>query len=91
MAFYSKITLGTAQLGLKYGIANITRKLNFNSAIKILEFSWNNGINIFDTAPIYGNSEDIIGSFISAKINDKSKKAFARKVDEIKKDMQQIF
>lgn len=76
MAYFSKITLGTAQLGVKYGIANIIGKPNYRSAVKILDFSWNNGINIFDTAPRYGNSEDIIGSFISAKLNEKSKKIF---------------
>jgi len=29
--------------------------------------------------------------FLNLKKNDKSKKAYAKKVDEIKKDMQQIF
>lgn len=63
----SKITLGTAQIGFDYGIANIDGKPNFKTAIKLLEFAWDNGINTFDTAPSYGNSEEIIGSFISSK------------------------
>jgi aryl-alcohol dehydrogenase-like predicted oxidoreductase len=63
----SKITLGTAQIGIDYGIANIDGKPNFKTAIKLLEFAWDNGINTFDTAPSYGNSEEIIGSFISSK------------------------
>jgi len=59
----SKITLGTAQLGLEYGIANIVGKPDFATSIKILTHAWNKGINSFDTAPVYGNSEKVIGSF----------------------------
>ncbi len=62
----SQITLGTAQLGLNYGVSNFTGKPDFNSTIEILKFAWKNGINTFDTAPAYGNSEEIIGSFISS-------------------------
>ena len=62
----SKITLGTAQLGLKYGIANLKGKPNFEIARDILTYSWENGINTFDTSPVYGNSEQIIGEFISS-------------------------
>ena len=68
----SKITLGTAQLGMNYGIANIHGQPNFESSLKLLNFCWKNGINTFDTAPIYGNSEEIIGSFISSKIRNKT-------------------
>ncbi len=63
----SKITLGTAQLGLNYGISNINRKPNMKTAIDILNFSFKKGINSFDTSPSYGNSEKIIGSFISSQ------------------------
>lgn len=66
----SKITLGTAQIGYHYGIANISGKPSFSSSIQILEYAWNNGINSFDTAPAYGNSEKIIGSFIYTKSID---------------------
>lgn len=62
----SKITLGTAQIGFNYGIANVNGKPDFQTAIKLLKFAWDNGINTFDTAPDYGNSEEIIGSFISS-------------------------
>lgn len=66
----SKLTLGTAQLGMNYGIANITGKPDLDTAKKILKFSWKNGINTFDTSPAYGNSEKIIGSFIATVISD---------------------
>jgi len=65
----SKITLGTAQLGMDYGIANIQGKLDYNKSIEILKYSWDHGISTFDTSPLYGNSEEIIGSFLSSNTN----------------------
>lgn len=68
--FLSKLTLGTAQLGLNYGVANTSGKPDFNTSLRILQYSWDNGINAFDTAPSYGNSEKIINSFISSNISN---------------------
>lgn len=59
----SKICLGTAQLGMQYGIANNTTPSKKN-ATKILEYASNHGINSFDTAQVYGNSEEILGQFL---------------------------
>lgn len=70
MMLISKITLGTAQLGFNYGIANVNGKPDFNKSIEILNYSWQNEINTFDTSPLYGNSEKLIGSFISSKSID---------------------
>ncbi len=64
----SKITLGTAQLGLNYGISNISGKPNLKKSLKILKYSYENGITSFDTAPVYGKSEKIIGKFIISEI-----------------------
>lgn len=66
----SKIILGTAQLGLEYGIANAMGKPDFAQSIKMLTYAWNKGITSFDTAPAYGDSEKIIGSFaLNSAIN----------------------
>ncbi len=62
----SKMALGTVQLGLEYGVANKTGKPNLQSAYDILQLALSRGINIFDTASDYGNSEDIIGSFLTS-------------------------
>ena len=70
----SKYTLGTVQLGLNYGIANFNGKPDYNSSINILEYAWNKGINVFDTAPVYGNCEEIIGSFIESRTKNELKK-----------------
>jgi aryl-alcohol dehydrogenase-like predicted oxidoreductase len=68
----SKFTLGTVQLGIPYGIANSQGKPDEKQAIEILEFAYESGINSFDTAPAYGDSEQRIGNFIQ-KLKDKKK------------------
>lgn len=60
----SQLTLGTAQLGFNYGVANRNGKPDRRESIKILNIAASHGINCFDTAPSYGDSEEIIGSFI---------------------------
>ncbi len=62
----SPITLGTVQLGLNYGIANKTGKPNSKFAYEILTDAISNGINAFDTSPAYGDSEAVMGSFLSS-------------------------
>jgi len=62
----SKLTLGTVQLGLNYGIANTSGKPDHQQSYEIFKAASDNGVNSFDTAPGYGDSELIIGSFISS-------------------------
>ena len=66
----SKITLGTAQLGLKYGISNKIGKPNLNLIDKILKTATQNNIFSFDTAPDYGNSEEILGNYFNENKNN---------------------
>ncbi len=60
----SKLTLGTSQLGQQYGIANTTGKPSERTAFEILDTALHNGINCIDTAPVYGDSEQIIGKYL---------------------------
>ncbi len=62
----SKLTLGTAQLRQKYGIANKNGKPGYKKSGEIIKAAIDGGINCFDTAPYYGDSEKIIGSYISS-------------------------
>jgi aryl-alcohol dehydrogenase-like predicted oxidoreductase len=62
----SQLTLGTAQLGLNYGVANKNGKPDRKRSLEILNIASSHGVNCFDTAPSYGDSEKIIGSFISS-------------------------
>ncbi|HUS00526.1 MAG TPA: aldo/keto reductase [Chitinophagaceae bacterium] len=59
----NKILLGTAQLGLEYGINNRTGKPSPESAIDILKVASENDITYLDTAEAYGNAQEIIGAF----------------------------
>ena len=63
----SKFTLGTVQLGMKYGIANRSGKPDMEKAFKILQAAISSGINSFDTASLYGNSEEVLGKFFSSE------------------------
>lgn len=55
------LILGTVQLGMDYGIANKHGKPSKEKAVNIIQAAWQNGINTFDTAQVYGDSETILG------------------------------
>jgi aryl-alcohol dehydrogenase-like predicted oxidoreductase len=57
----SRLVLGTAQLGMPYGIANKSGKPAFSTALSIVQAAWECGITEFDTAQAYGDSEQILG------------------------------
>ena len=59
-----KLGLGTVQLGLEYGISNKTGKPEAAEAVAILHAAADGGIDCFDTAAAYGDSEALIGGFI---------------------------
>ena len=61
----NKLALGTAQFGLDYGINNERGKIPEGEAFSILDHALRHGINFIDTAFSYGDSEAVIGKFIS--------------------------
>jgi aryl-alcohol dehydrogenase-like predicted oxidoreductase len=61
-----RITLGTANLGESYGIAN-SGEFNRDTAKQIIEYAINLGINSFDTSPSYGIAEKLVGETIQQK------------------------
>lgn len=65
---FSKLTLGTVQLGMDYGIANKSGKPGIDKAFEILKVAVNNGVNSFDTASLYGNSEEVLGQFFTSEL-----------------------
>ena len=58
----SKLSLGTVQFGLNYGIANISGQPTQSRVNEIIDFVNSSGINCFDTAQAYGNAEEILGN-----------------------------
>ena len=61
MSNEARLCVGTAQLGLPYGIANRVGKVEIEGAIEIMRFAVTNGVTLFDTAQAYGDSEERIG------------------------------
>jgi aryl-alcohol dehydrogenase-like predicted oxidoreductase len=57
----SKIALGTVQFGVDYGINSIDGQVSLEEVKKILSYAHLKGIDLLDTAPVYGNSEDVLG------------------------------
>jgi len=57
-----KIVLGTAQFGLKYGVANKVGRITNDEVMKIINLSNKHNINTLDTAISYGDSENILGN-----------------------------
>lgn len=58
---FSRLMLGTAQFGMKYGIANTAGKPDKATVKAILSFACDHGVDALDTAPEYGDSEAVIG------------------------------
>ncbi len=57
----SEMTLGTVQLGLRYGIANTLGKPDRETACAMISDAIRLGVNSLDTAQSYGDSEEVIG------------------------------
>ena len=55
-----QFVLGTAQLGLNYGITNIVGKPTKDQSIEIIKYAIENNIKQFDTAREYGESENLL-------------------------------
>jgi aryl-alcohol dehydrogenase-like predicted oxidoreductase len=57
----ARLILGTAQFGLDYGIANRAGQTSLNEAASILEIARTHGMQLLDTAAVYGDSERRLG------------------------------
>jgi len=60
---HNKIILGTAQMGMDYGINNNNGKINLLETFEILNEANKQNICLLDTAPVYGDIHQIIGEF----------------------------
>ncbi len=57
----SKIALGTVQFGINYGINSISGQVQCDELNKILNYARSHNVMMLDTAPAYGNSEQVLG------------------------------
>ena len=91
----SKLCLGTAQLGMQYGITN-KHKFSSHDASEILRCAYSNGIRSFDTAVDYGSSQSILNHVLGKKsnveINSKLTNKHTKSLDiDLRKWFKQIF
>ena len=64
-----QLILGTANFDNNYGILN--NKLSINQISEILKLCFEENIKIFDSAPSYGESQEIMGNFLKKYSNFK--------------------
>jgi len=57
-----KLSLGTAQFGLNYGIGNRAGKVEYNEVKSIIKSAQSSGVKWLDTAMGYGVSEKVLGA-----------------------------
>ena len=72
----SRLVLGTANYNLKYGINNRYKKLSEQQIHSIIQVSSDAGVSTFDTAEVYGDSEERLGKFLPTKSKVISKISF---------------
>lgn len=58
----SELVLGTVQFGLNYGITNSAGEISDSEMAAMLNLATDRGINLFDTAADYGNSQHRLGT-----------------------------
>lgn len=68
----SALTLGTAQLGLSYGVNNDKGMPTFEESSELLSTALDLGITSFDTARAYGESEAVLGRYFKAETREKT-------------------
>lgn len=56
-----RLALGTAQFGLRYGVANTAGQISETDAKSIIDRARSAGLDTIDTAVAYGDSEDRLG------------------------------
>lgn len=74
----SDLVLGTAQLGMAYGIANREGRPDQEKASRIVQEAWNGGIRQFDTAQAYGESERVLGRVLGRLGYDREAKVITK-------------
>lgn len=60
----SKMTLGTVQLGMNYGVNNTNGMPSEEQGFAILDAAYEGGVTVLDTSDDYGKSEAVIGKYL---------------------------
>ena len=81
----AELCLGTAALGMRYGITNEKGELSRKESNSILEYAASTGIKWLDTAPSYGCAESLIGEHKEGGSFNVITKFACREIEEFKK------
>ncbi|MGH1418059.1 MAG: aldo/keto reductase [Hyphomicrobiaceae bacterium] len=68
----SELSLGTAQFGLSYGIANSEGQVNPDTASDLLSRAVEHGVTHIDCAAAYGEAENVVGKAMDAEIRSRT-------------------
>ena len=65
----SRLSLGTVELGMPYGVGEVGNCTPPSSAeaVRLVQMAADAGINLFDTAPNYGDSESLVGKALEGR------------------------
>lgn len=83
----SKISIGSVQFGLDYGINNKKGIMSVQEIKSILEYSYNLGIRNIDTASVYGKSQQVLGKCDISKWNITTKISPIKKKENISENI----
>ncbi|MDC6455599.1 aldo/keto reductase [Candidatus Pseudothioglobus singularis] len=86
----SKIALGTVKFGMDYGINSIRSQVSPEEIEDLLGYAYLQGIDLLDTAPAYGSSEKILGSYKPHDFKIITKTRHFNCIEIGKKELQQI-
>lgn len=64
---FSKLALGTVQLGMDYGITNLAGQPSVETANDVIHAALKAGVTTIDTSIAYGSSEELIGEFFDSE------------------------
>jgi aryl-alcohol dehydrogenase-like predicted oxidoreductase len=62
MTHENRLGIGTVQFGAEYGISNTIGRPSLGEVSRILQSAAENGIDLLDTAALYGDAEQVLGS-----------------------------
>ncbi len=82
-----KLALGTVQFGLDYGVANSNGQVHLNEVARVLNYARSRNIRLLDTAPAYGNSEQVLGEVNAHDFKIITKIRQFNQVSIVKKDV----
>ncbi|NDV20639.1 NADP-dependent oxidoreductase [Pseudodesulfovibrio sp. JC047] len=76
----NRLVMGTAQLGMDYGIANTQGRVRDDAALALVNEALQTGVHRFDTASHYGCSERVLGRALRA-LDEKGVATVTSKLD----------